>query len=74
MVLRLALTVPLLVALLGGPGAAEEPDVAALRAQMVRNIEVWTHITAEETGVSKIDPRVRRGGLRGDDRRGEQPG
>ena len=58
MVLRLALTVPLLVALLGGPGAAEEPDVAALRAQMVRNIEVWTHITAEETGVSKIDPRV----------------
>ena len=40
MVLRLALTIPLLVVLLGGPGSAEEPDVAALRAQMVRNIEV----------------------------------
>lgn len=58
MALRFALTVVLLVALPGGRGMAEEPDIDTLRAQMVRNIEVWTHITAEETGVDKIDPRV----------------
>ena len=48
----------LLVTLLGGPLAAEEPDYAALRRDMVRLVEFNAAVTGADTGIRQFDPRV----------------
>ncbi len=48
----------LLAVLLGGPLAAEEPDYASLRNDMVRIVEIGAAITGEDTGVKRLDSRV----------------
>lgn len=48
----------LLAVLLGGPVAAEEPDYAALRGDMVRIVEIEATATGADTGIDRLDPRV----------------
>lgn len=48
----------LATALLGAVPAAQEPDPATARAEMVRRIEAEAAATASITGVDRIEPRV----------------
>jgi len=48
----------LATALLGAVPAAQQPDPAAARAEMVRRIEAEAAATAALTGIGRLDPRV----------------
>lgn len=43
---------------IGAPRADDEPDYAALRGRMVDLVEIQIALTAEETGVEALDPKI----------------